>query len=359
MKLDHVIVPLIKSEITCLRTWLRYVPRSGMENGRIYFSIDQRWSARGKQQVAESFSRSALCSEGWKFEFVECEMSEDESFYIKDSHAEVDLEKYPYGQKSGPNMQFFRNLRKLRALAPNLESVLLLEVDAFPLVPGWLQSLNQRVQSLPSDVLIAGARYLGQSKLSDAIKTHLNGNAIYFLGQPDFDRFLINWESLLLDGVKITKFLAYDIAIPWFTGYRETNGRVRRLQSEETEYLARCYEARVRDLSDYLINYGGAAENDVSYTLNVDQFKRMHPNALIAHGKCFQESIYRLRSLLQNDRRATSINAVCDLIQEGAYEDAIMSGVSRIEIVQLLTRKVERLGEVQKKLMQSEQRTHV
>lgn len=345
--MDSILIPMINSEIPQLKTWLRYCPSSGVRKGCIFLSIDTSWSENLKEEITRTFTRSALYDEDWDLKFVNCNMNPNESFYIKDSAAEINLDLYPYGQKSGPNMQFFRSLMALRDFTKEYPRVLLMEVDAFPIADGWAKKLNEKVPCITKDILIAGARYAGASVLSPQIQSHLNGNSIYFIGQNDFYRFLECWEKLLLSGNRIVPFLAYDIVISWYVNYKQTNIKVKSLENDNARFIEDCYRHRFLDLSKYLINYGGPVEADNSFVLDAQKFIDQHPNAIIVHGKCFNESIYKLRAMVTNSSRKCQINILNDMILNGNYDGALLLGEPDMNITRAMIARIGCLSDKQ------------
>lgn len=118
--------------------------------------------------------------------------------------------KLRFGHKSGPNLQFFRTMN----LAFGYSHTLLNEVDMLPTNSRWIASLNNHIR-LRINSFVVGARYRGSSKIGPDIAEHINGNAIYATGNPDFQSFLQNeWVQgveIMCDQLPDT---AYDI---WIT----------------------------------------------------------------------------------------------------------------------------------------------
>ena len=347
MKVNGIVVPLISAEICHLKTWLSSCPPSGKTGAVLYLSIDMAWDEYDKCEIMDTFSRCRLSQEGWRVVFIECQMAADESFYVKDGKKHVDVQRYPYGQKSGPNMQFFRTIRALRAPAEELGGVLLMEVDAFPVVDGWNTQLDAHIANFPNDALLAGARYAGSTNLAAQIRSHFNGNSAYFIGRSDFFTFLDAWERLLLKCIQMAPHLAYDVAIPWFMNYRATHPGVRSLEDQQTEYLVASFNERCFDLSSYLVNYGGTIENSDAFCLDVPRFVADHPDALVVHGKCFDHLVSTIKAALTNQQRKCLLNVLHDLICCGSYDDAVLFGVRDFHILRSMIGRIEMLTERQ------------
>ncbi len=343
MKINAIVIPLIRGELCHLKTWMRYCPASG-ENGRtVYLSIDMAWAESEKSDISDTYSRCALHEEGWKLEFIECRMTAEESFYQKDPSVSVDLEKHPYGQKSGPNLQFFRTIRALEHVRAEIGAVLQMEVDAFPVGQNWLSKLNSSLAKAPEDLLVAGPRYSGKSYLQEQIKEHLNGNSVYFIGCSDFCKFLDCWEELLLKALKVAPFMAYDVVIPWYFNYKPIHKGVLALTSENAEFASECFKTRTLDLTEMLINYGGYTENTSEFRLEISAFIRDFPQALIVHGKCFNDSIYALRAAKKHPARTHPVNILTDLMLAGDYENSVLLGMNDYAVMRLATRRVGQL----------------
>ena len=59
-----------------------------------------------------------------------------------------------------------------------------------------------------------GSIYRGDGNIDGAFLRHINGNAVYAVGDPDFHSFLeVVWRPALDRGLDETKTLAYDCAL--------------------------------------------------------------------------------------------------------------------------------------------------
>lgn len=353
MKADAIIIPLIYSELCHLKTWLRHCPPSGEFAKTIYLAIDLTWSEEARNDVARTYERCALRKEEWSLQFIDCAMTAEESFYHKDPQVAIDLEKYPYGQKSGPNIQFFRSMRKLKTYQRDLDSVLLMEVDAFPLGDGWLTSLNQVLSAAPADTLIAGPRYAGVSKMHENIREHLNGNSVYHVGYDDFYHFLDCWDSLLVKTMTIAPWMAYDAVIPWYKNWRKSNKRVMDISDPKTEIASDFFQNRIFDLTDYLVNLGGDEENKREFRLDSNEFKRNYPHALIVHGKCFNEFVYYLRAARKYIERHHPANILADTLISGDNELALLMGISDLKLTREIIMQLDKLSSIQVSLIKT------
>lgn len=341
MKINRVLIPTIRPELLQLRSWIFYCPPPGVRDVRLQLAIDTEWSESERESITKLFRTSALHDSGWVLDFLSCGMTPEESFYIKDGKQPIDIGRFPYGHKSGPNMQFFRSLRKVIEGEPGARAALLMEVDAFPVVENWLARLEARIELLSGvRPLVAGANYAGASPLAEQIRSHLNGNSIYFVGDPDFRQFLDDWEKLLLDSLRVVPFVAYDVVIPWYVNYREVNAKVAKITGDYIGRLEAAFAARLVSISDALVNYGGAVESEPSYSYDVIDFRQRHPDALVVHGKCFFFTIHLLRLSYRYPKRNVKLNIVHDALKDGLLDESLCSGVDDVDLIDVVRQRL-------------------
>lgn len=325
-KVNCVFMPVIRPEYEQLVQWLLSCCSPGQQQAILVLIIDTVWSSEEREELTRVFHRSALANT-MSLEFLDCNMSKEESFYIKDPKTPLDLEKFPYGQKSGPNLQFFISIQKIQSEFPQTQGAMLMEVDAFPLCSGWLDRLNKRLETLPKNVLIAGANYSGVSSLQYYIRDHLNGNSIYFLSSQGFGEFLEIWRGILLSSLHQLPHMAYDVVLNWYStsldaraygrsklalanerarsvlggmsqNFHEPACEIAPVNQSDSDFN-QLIKTRTCSLNDTLVNWGGAIENAEGFTFDCLEFYRIYPNALVAHGKCFINSAAVLRRIYQ------------------------------------------------------------
>lgn len=346
---DAIVIPVVEREFDLLRSWLRYMPRPGLPGRQLFLSIDGHWQPDDAAALREIFERSAFAAEDWTLALVDCGIDPAESFYLRGNASVVDLTRFPYGTKSGPNLQFFhtlKSLRQRRVAGP----CLLLEVDGFPTRPDWAAELEAALES--TDFLIAGSAYAGQSRLSPDIRNHYNGNSVYNLGHPDFDRLAAAWERLLLHCVAYMPSLAYDVVIEWFRNRHSACGESARADEEFALLLAQP----ARDLRGLIVNLGGAHESRADYVLDTEAFAAAYPDALVVHGKCFVDSIYTLRGHYLHTvsppfRNPT--NLAMAALQRGEVDEALFSGKLDTDLCETLIDSPALLETAQRRLLAS------
>ena len=137
------------------------------------------------------------------------DVPEEENFYYRHQSEVPASSVFPYGWKSGPNQQFFRLLRhrELRTYA----ELLLVETDCFPVSPRWIHDILEDARARP-DFWVLGSPFRGRSKVGPDILLHLNGVAVYRIGEPRFFSMLAQWEARLKSLCVAHPETAYDCA---------------------------------------------------------------------------------------------------------------------------------------------------
>ncbi|MDV7391896.1 hypothetical protein RZS08_11100, partial [Arthrospira platensis SPKY1] len=201
--------------------------------------------------------------------FLACNLEDFEAIYIRDIPKDISTMTVPsHGLKTGPNLQFFRSLQQLLNSEEKYTAVLLQEVDTIPLKNFWVDLINQDIQSL-TDSLLIGSTYSGVSQLKPEQINHLNGNAVYCLGNPLFERFLHLWEHLVLEVSKKAPWKAYDTSTEWAIQYLKDDScwvldkkklqQSPYFQSEEIREYIKIYSEKTHQFNQ-VINQAGPIE---------------------------------------------------------------------------------------------------
>lgn len=182
----------------------------------------------------------------------------------------------PYGFKAGPNWMFYETMRRLR---PEGGFVFLMETDCQPLVPNWLPRL-EGLAARNSDAWVVGSPYCGASPLHWSIARHINGNALYHVGDAEYweflDGFFWDWMHDYIRSVDPN--LAYDCAWEAFLNRAEMEN-----VAHPHWMLSRGVFHRFR-LTPGIVNIGGLAEQAGHYIWTRAQLLNRFPGAIIAHG---------------------------------------------------------------------------
>jgi hypothetical protein len=163
-----------------------------------------------KQEIIEEFQTSELLQNCFsELEFYFFVLPDGEDIYIRDRSLPVGKKGY----KSGPNQQFFRGIF---ALQDSCHYAFFMETDCVPLRPDWLGALYDLVQTA-EEFWILGSPYKGQDTLARKYARHINGNAIYAVGDRRFIEFVKKWQALLDETTeKIDSGMAYDCLLENF-----------------------------------------------------------------------------------------------------------------------------------------------
>src|SRR5690348_8356323 len=133
-------------------------------------------------------------------------MAPEENIYIRSGQ---DRPAYipRMGLKSGPNTQFFKSIRDC---CNGENTVLMNEVDCFPVSKYWLSRIANLVQGA-EPFWVLGSPYRGYGRLGSDIVAHVNGNALYGVGTTGFNDVLMKyWYEGLVDAISINPEMAYD-----------------------------------------------------------------------------------------------------------------------------------------------------
>lgn len=133
---------------------------------------------------------------------------------VLDGYATSPLRKMswtPWGQKSGPNVQFFHILRLMRSLH-DAEWVLQLESDTVPVRDVKEEDIPWVLNDSEGWVVGASTAHADHASLSQSTAQHLNGAAFYRVGDSGFMNFLeTTWVQSLLYFLRYRPALAYDV----------------------------------------------------------------------------------------------------------------------------------------------------
>ena len=240
---------------------------------RLIYSFNCAPDEKLTKTLVEAFHDSEIVRRS--FESIEvrfCSLPPEKDIYLR----EGEVGDAPFGRKAGPNWLFYETMRALRNEA---RFVFLMETDCEPVAPNWIAKI-QHVCTQNEDAWIIGSHYCGASPLHWSIARHINGNALYNIGDQAFWQFLDGefWPWLNQYAATAMPDLAYDCA--WET-------YLNRVEMED----ASSYEwVRARDilhrfrLSSFVVNIGGAAEQGGEYVWTRDEVIKRFPGVVVVHG---------------------------------------------------------------------------
>ena len=209
--------------------------------------------------------------------FLEIPKSED--IYIR--HGQLYTDDLPrLGLKSGPNLQFFRTLDHLKSN----HFAFFNETDVFPLRPTWLAELSESLR--PTHDWVLGSHYRGQTSLGMDIVGHINGAAVYAVGNTKFQNFCSEiWEPGIEEMCKKLPDTAYDI---WLR-------RMQYMYSVEPLLWSKLGSVRQKLFTDALARFS-STDKIANLTLSSDfePFESLvNQGFALVHGKHFREDALR------------------------------------------------------------------
>lgn len=215
-----------------------------------------------------------------KLEFISIGLSESESVYLRNLSRKESC-NLEFGSKNGPNHQFFKSIETIcqQTSSGSGDATVLIETDAIPVKPNWLDELNHKIAEMP-EFWIAGGRYKGVSSLSPLIKDHINGNAIYGIGASGFREFLNEWKNILRSAVSRQHWVAYDIVLPLTRHKYESDPETAGLSQESLKYLQKSL-TMTHDISEVILNISGRHEN----TTNSIDASLLTESVIICHSR--------------------------------------------------------------------------
>lgn len=249
-------------------------------------------------------------------EFEYCELSEAEDRYEQDYTKPAG----PNGYKPGPNNQFFRAMELLR---PYGRYVFMMENDCLPIRPNWLGEL-QRILEGGESLWVLGSLYRGVGPLDERWRVHLNGNAVYAVGDEEFQQFLREvWRPALSRLLPDVPTLAYDCVLP----LHFTNGAAAPANESWELYQRVAHRFRA---TDYIQNHAGKAETERGEGATLEAIRASSPSTYVVHG----------RHLFPDDGAPVLSSAPRALAAEGPSPPSEPEGVNAIA-----TKLDELLGE--------------
>jgi len=253
----EILIPITEKDVPELLDLLQIMkrPRASGIKCQIYISMDTIVEKVTMDSILDKF-KCLPCSAWFNVKFFDCILAESESFYIRGAPTEFDIDQFPYGSKSGPNIQFFRSLRYLLEDRSRIQGpVLLLETDMTPLNDGWLDEIEAEISEY-GDFLIAGSIYKGNGMLPLFSRRHINGGAVYNLGNIYFEEFLSSYEELLKLSCPYSYHMGYDVLPSWleFNLHRFSGEQRIKALNFIGNYNNSCF--RISSIS----NYAGQAE---------------------------------------------------------------------------------------------------
>lgn len=180
-----------------------------------------------------------------------------------------------YGFASGPNILFLSCMEYCK----KFNTTLLVEADCY-IKPSFLFEL-EKFTKYSGGFLIAGTTYDGcmkQPNCHDADFHHLNGVALYKTGDPLFKYVMEQLSSYIIEHVKDTPFLAYDIALMRMV--------FKSMSTEKTSDWKKVYKQIIK--TNLIVNLSPAVDAETP------DIPTTYPNCVILHKKFTDTDLHSL-----------------------------------------------------------------
>lgn len=189
----------------------------------------------------------------------------------------------PGGFKSGPNAQFFGSMELLRGYG---RYVFMMETDCIAIRPNWLGELERIVEG-SEPFWVMGSLYRGVGRINERYRLHINGNAVYAVGDEEFQAFLADvWRPAMETLVKQVRTLAYDCVLPLhFTGEAPA-------PEGEKWSLYQQIAHRFR-YTEFIQSHASKAELEHGEGGSLEHIRDRSPRTYILHGKHLAEHARR------------------------------------------------------------------
>jgi len=226
-------------------------------------------------------------------EFIKYEMGRffcNLDFFFLNLSGESDLYQRNYsfaagsqGYKAGPNNQFFETMRLSATVGMY---IFLMEVDCIPIRPNWLGRLITITEN-SERFFVMGSAYRGRGTLGASYARHINGNAVYAVGDPDFQRFIeFFWEPRLREVVEMEdRRIAYDCVLEMIFS------RMKSYTPNDTDWeYWKNFSSKFR-YCEYIQNISGAIDIDDPIPDLVSQVLSASPETYIIHSQAVASAV--------------------------------------------------------------------
>lgn len=272
--------------LACMTLWNQpafcpFLHFIGRQPPRLIFSFTGAPDTELESRLTAQFAAGKLLARS--FSSMDCrfyQLTEDEDVYIRD----YSKDPGPKGYKSGPNQQFFHTIADLRGLGGH---AFFMESDCVPIRPDWLGYLSDQLQ-VTDPPWILGSVYRGDSTLAWQYTRHINGSAVYAVGDSAFQHFAEQWHQLTTDAVQHDDpRLAYDCVLEHVL-FQEvdpaTNPYAVMGPDSNGWRLFQDTASRLR-FTDFTQNLSGSADQADADGHMVDRLRRDYPGTYVVHNR--------------------------------------------------------------------------
>jgi hypothetical protein len=261
----------------------------GRDRVKLIFSFTGNENGKLKQEILEEFQKGDILQQYFSdIQFYFFALPKDEDIYIQD----YSLPAGKKGYKSGPNQQFFLNLDALQNVC---QYAFFMETDCLPIRPDWLGKLYDLVQT-SEEFWILGSSYKGRATIARHYARHINGNAVYAVGNSKFAEFAQTWKFILDETIeKHDNRIAYDCVLENFFAHEfgfnpdaplltvNPNATRWKLYQEVVPYLR---------YSNYVLNYSGKVDLEQAKLDFLREVREASRESYILHNRKVCDIIY-------------------------------------------------------------------
>ncbi|MGB3492751.1 MAG: hypothetical protein WBA57_08480 [Elainellaceae cyanobacterium] len=260
----------------------------GREKPQLIFTFTGEIHDELQQAIHQVFDDSPILNQC--FSKVTClffELAQDEDIYQSNYAGPVSQK----GFKSGPNQQFFEAIFALKDVG---EYAFFMETDCVPIRPDWLGYLADTIKTVP-EFWIMGSAYRGQDSIDRNLARHINGNAIYAVGNPAFRTFAEQWKTILSTITeRFDRSMAYDCALErYFSLEFAPNPSLPSQELDPSSEGWRLFQhtAPAIRYSHYILNYGGRSDLKTATEHLVNEVRETFSDAYILHNRAVRDLV--------------------------------------------------------------------
>lgn len=204
-QLTHVVMPFppaqVGETVENMNSWIAMPPCRVPRNVTLVFYISQNEPKGVGKHVLEHFSRLPAAIQSC---FDDVRVSFEDKLRERDS--------YLFGSR----IMFEQMLAGHIDYGKDPHYVMYMEPDCRPIQPFWLDAVIEQVEMVPDKFWMKGSVFRGDRRMLSRnppyyVQIHINGNAIYNIGDKEFFRFYNNQVKPFI--AKNDKEGAYDIDI--------------------------------------------------------------------------------------------------------------------------------------------------
>ncbi len=287
-RLGAVVIPTIASEtdlhVKNLETW-------NSPNTAPYFDLPttpvvdliylygQGLTEKAQRKIMDTFERCQNVNSSFRdVKFLSADLTDQDNLYSLeyiDAGPLHFLKRPPRGgYKSGPNNLFYFMVQSLL----QYPFIFQMEADCFPIRPDWLGCLERILANIGNDFWVMGSIYRGNSPLDKNFRNHINGNAIYAVGDPAFRKFVGNEFKHFLDHMVNHRDprIAYDVGMYLYLH-----------DDAHWNYCQSIFHKFV--YTDFIQNYSGHPKFTGGDRHNIISLQKAHRHTYILHGKLLRK----------------------------------------------------------------------